>query len=240
MQFRLKLLPIVLLAYLGNLAPGLAQELLVFGKVVNYKTRNNIPAVLVFEKQPDASMTLVVKSKPYGYRANLLSRGIYHVRVSCPGYISEYLPLPVTEDTLKGQDSLELNISLVPFQVDELLPFTTFLFDVSSYRLKNSSIPELSRLAEILMENPGLIVRLEGHTDNAGKNRKSLRLAKKRVESIKEFLVKKGVAGPQIKTKAMGGGNPQSQSDSPEAHMANRRVEVRVISFLGPPELSPD
>lgn len=240
MQLRLKLLLMGLFVTVWEVGPGFAQKMMVYGKVVNYKTRNQIPAVLVFEKQPDAAMTLVVKSRPKGYKANLFSRGFYRVRISCPGFISENMPLNITEDTLKGQDSLELNISLVPFQLDELLPFSTLLFDVASHRLKTSAIPELSRLVEVLVDNPGLVVRLEGHTDNAGKSRKSFRLAKKRVAEVKAFLLKKGVPDAQVKTKAMGGGNPLYQSDSPEAHMANRRVEVRVVSFEGPTELSPD
>lgn len=240
MGFSLKYFFTGLILFHWNFSPVFGQKLLVFGKVVNYKTRSPIPAVLVFEKQPDAAMTLVVKSRQTGYRASIFSRGNYEVRISCQGFISEYLPLPLPEDTLKGIDSLELNVSLVPFQVDEMLPFSTLLFDVSSHRLKTSAIPELRRLAEILMENPGLVVRLEGHTDNAGRSRKSLKLARRRVASVREFLLKQGVGPSQVKTKAMGGGNPLFQSDSPEAHMANRRVEVRVVSFQQAPELSPD
>lgn len=235
-----KLLSSVFLLFSLFIQEVCSQKIVVTGKVVNYKSRLPIPAVLVFEKQPDASMTLVVRSQKQGYRASIFSRGMYSVRISCPGYISELFPLNLSVDTLIGQDSFELNVSLVPFQVDQMLPFSTLLFDVSSYRLKINAIPELSRLAEILIENPGLVVRLEGHTDNVGKSRKSTRLAKKRVSSVKEFLLKQGVAEKQIKTRALGGGNPLFQSDSPEAHMANRRVEVRVLSFEGPPDLSPD
>jgi outer membrane protein OmpA-like peptidoglycan-associated protein len=206
-----------------------AQPLLLSGKVLHYKTGLPIPATVVFEKKPDASVTVISKSDASGYHARIYYRAEYRVKVSSPGFVNEYRDVNLNLDSALFQTKWDF--SLVPIHLNEVLPFSHLLFEVGSARVLPQSFSELDRLAEILGENPGIRIRLEGHTDNQGKGRKSMRLAKRRIASIREYLIGKGINGARIKMKAFGGQKPLSQSDAPEAHRANRRVEIRVIGM---------
>lgn len=74
-----------------------------------------------------------------------------------------------------------------------------------------------------------MVIQLEGHTDYLGPAKQNLELSEKRVLAVKDYLVSKGINKARIKTKAFGGTKPLSKEDTPEAHAANRRVEVRVL-----------
>lgn len=231
LQILLRLLALNLSFYFFPVFWAFSQSCQVKGRVTSYQTKQAIEARLVFEKQPDASLTVIAQSGPKGFRANLFDRGMYSMMVSAEGYVSERRDFDLLSDSLKNSVELFYHLELIPIRLDEVLPFHKLLFDVTSYRISSSSFPELERLAEMLKENPGIKIRLEGYTDSQGKSRSNLRLAKNRIESIKKWLVKKGIDPKRIKLKALGGEKLVTNSDAPEARRANRRVEVRVIEM---------
>src|SRR5215467_9104594 len=67
----------------------------------------------------------------------------------------------------------------------------------------NSSIlsdgyPSLLRLAEVLGQHRDYRVRVTGHTDYVGSANYNDRLAMRRAEAVKEFLVKYGASADQV------------------------------------------
>jgi outer membrane protein OmpA-like peptidoglycan-associated protein len=102
---------------------------------------------------------------------------------------------------------------------------------VKSYKITDSSIPELKRLVEILSENPSINIQLEGHTDSQGKSRKARKLAMNRIRSIRDFLVSNGISNKRIKLKAIIGQHLVTTGDVPDARRVNRRVEIRIIEL---------
>jgi OOP family OmpA-OmpF porin len=215
----------------GLKAPVLGQQILVKGEVTSYKTKLRIPATVYFEKQPDASVTVISEAGPEGFKARIYYRGPFLIKVSSPGFISEYQEIDLSADSVKDKWEFTFGFSLVPIQIGEILPFNNLLFDVTSYRISNQSIPELERLADILIENPGIKICLEGHTDNQSKSRQSIQLSKKRIQAIRKFLVSKGIQPERIRLKAIGGGGLVVQTDGPDARRINRRVDIRIIEM---------
>jgi outer membrane protein OmpA-like peptidoglycan-associated protein len=190
-----------------------------------------IPAKVSFEKQPDAGLTFVSQTTNEGYSATIARPGIYLLKASLPGFLPEYREINLDHDSLKNKKSHRLDFSLIPIILDQILPFRNILFDPSSSAIAAIAKPELQRLADILIENPSISIRLEGHTDNVSKSRASTGLAKRRIKSVKKFLVDKGIEDNRIELKALGGGNPLYKHGTAEAHQANRRVEVRIIAL---------
>lgn len=211
--------------------PLAAQPFLMSGKIRCYQTKQQVAAKVSFERQPDAAMTFVSQSTNDGYSATLVRPGTYLLKASLPGYLPEFHELNLDHDSLKGKSGYQFDFYLVPITLDQILPFNNILFDPSSAAIGQLAKPELQRLADILKENPGISIRLEGHTDNLSKSRKSLSLAKKRIKSVKKFLEERGITGDRIELKAFGGGNPLYRHGTAEAHQANRRVEVRIIAL---------
>ena len=210
---------------------GFAQTCLVRGQVTDYKTKEMVPSRLVFEKQPDASLTVISESGVKGYRASLFDRGLYGLMVSAEGYVSEHFDFDLLADSLRQKRELTYNFELIPIKLNEVLPFNKLLFDVTSFKITPGSVIELERLADVMKENPTIKVQLEGYTDNDSQSKSSKKLSRKRIEAIREWLLKNGVPKKRIKMRPVGGGSQVTGGAGADARKANRRVEIRVIEM---------
>lgn len=209
----------------------LAQNCLVKGMVVDYQSRQAMHSRLSFEKQPDASLTVVSESGPKGFKANLFERGLYVLMVSAPGFVTERRTFDLLHDSLAGKKDLQLQIEMIPIAVQQVLPFYQLLFEVESAAITPGALGELFRLADIMKENPGIKIQLEGYTDSKNQSSKSVALSKKRNEAIQKWLIAQGIEKSRIKMKAIGADSPVAGGSSADERKNNRRVEVRVIQL---------
>jgi len=208
-----------------------SQPLQVSGIVTSYKSKNVIPATVIFEKQPDASVTIISQSDSDGYHARIQFRAPYTVKISSQGFVSDFQDIDLNADSLKDKSEFSLRFSLIPIHIGELLPFRDLLFDVKSFKITDSSIPELKRLVKVMTENQSIKIQLEGHTDSQVKSRKARKLAMKRIRTIREFLISNGILQKRIKLKAIIGQHLVTNGDVPDARRVNRRVEIRIIEM---------
>lgn len=208
-----------------------AQNCLVKGMVIHYQTRQAMHSRLSFEKQPDASLTVISESGPKGFKANLFERGLYVLMVSAPGFITERRTFDLQHDSLANRRDIQMQIEMIPIAVQEVLPFHQLLFDVESASITPGALGELFRLADIMKENPGIKIQLEGYTDSKNQSTKSVALSKKRNEAIQKWLISQGIEKSRIKMKAIGSDNPVTAGSFADARKNNRRVEVRVIQL---------
>ena len=88
--------------------------------------------------------------------------------------------------------------------------------------------PSLLRLAELLNQNPGYRVKLEGHGDQIGPDNYNDALGQRRADSVKTFLVKYGTRAAQLDAISRGKRNPKVPDTSPLARFMNRRVTMTV------------
>ncbi|HXG31915.1 MAG TPA: OmpA family protein [Bryobacteraceae bacterium] len=93
--------------------------------------------------------------------------------------------------------------------------------------------PSLLRLAELLRQNPGYRVRLEGHTDYIGSDAYNEKLSQARAETVRKFLVKYGARPEQVQTAALGERQPRVPLRTPEGRFINRRVRITVTDPQG-------
>lgn len=93
--------------------------------------------------------------------------------------------------------------------------------------------PSLLRLAELLKENPGYKVKLEGHGDQIGPDNYNDALGQRRADSVKTFLVKYGTKTSQLDAVSRGKRSPKVPDTSPLARFMNRRVTMTVTDGNG-------
>jgi hypothetical protein len=101
----------------------------------------------------------------------------------------------------------------------------------------NSSIlsdgyPSLLRLADLLSQHRDYRVKVTGHTDYVGSAAYNEKLALKRADAVKAFLVKYGVADNQVSTSGDGKRAPEVDNRTKEGRFMNRRV-VLTLSDAG-------
>lgn len=106
--------------------------------------------------------------------------------------------------------------------------FTTtgILFDLNSSTLRPESNGVLKEIATALKENPGVRIRIIGHTSSDGDDQSNLELSRKRAEAVKEALTKEyGIEATTLETDGKGESEPVADNKTKEGKVANRRVE---------------
>ncbi|MBY4595384.1 outer membrane protein OmpA [Ottowia caeni] len=68
-----------------------------------------------------------------------------------------------------------------------------------------------------------------GHTDSVGSNAYNQRLSVRRAESVKAYLVSKGIERNRIYTEGKGESQPVADNRTSEGRAKNRRVEIEVV-----------
>jgi OOP family OmpA-OmpF porin len=99
-------------------------------------------------------------------------------------------------------------------------------FDYKKWDVKPQYNSNLDNIESILKINPGLNVRIEGHTDDVGSMKYNIGLSGKRAQAIKDYLVDKGIDPSRITTTGLGYARPIADNDTPEGRALNRRAEI--------------
>ena len=106
------------------------------------------------------------------------------------------------------------------------LPDVTFATD--SATISPSFRAALDKVAESLLKYPDSLVDVMGHTDSSGSDSYNLDLSRRRAESVKGYLVMRGVGGARVATIGYGEQYPRADNATPEGRALNRRVEIRI------------
>jgi len=103
-------------------------------------------------------------------------------------------------------------------------------FELGSDKLLEVSFPLLDEVAKVMQENAQIeILQVEGHTDSSGGAVRNRELSKLRAESVREYLIGRGIAKGRLVAKGFGPDKPIAPNDSPEGREANRRVEFNIL-----------
>jgi outer membrane protein OmpA-like peptidoglycan-associated protein len=202
--------------------------LLVSGRVLNAKTQTPLEAVIRFDDLLSGKEIGEARSDPGtgDYRIALPVGKRYGYHAAAPGYLSVNENLELI--TLTEYNELRKDLYLVPIEIGESIQLKNVFFVQSKPELKSESYPELDRLVSIMKDNPTLEIELQGHTDNLGKPDANLLLSEKRVQAVKDYIVKKGIQPTRIKGKGYGGSRPVAPSNSEANRQLNRRVEFKI------------
>ena len=91
------------------------------------------------------------------------------------------------------------------------------------------SFPLLNAVANIIRNHPELPkVTVEGHTDDRGNDAYNQDLSQRRAESVRRYLIGKGIPGDRLDAKGYGESRPIMPNDTNEHRSANRRVEFKI------------
>jgi outer membrane protein OmpA-like peptidoglycan-associated protein len=102
-------------------------------------------------------------------------------------------------------------------------------FDAGSARLRNSAGGHLDRTAEFLLKRRSLQLRIEGHTDDSGAEKKNRNLSRQRAEAVKKYLMRRGVPAERLITVGMAATHPVSSNRTEAGRRANRRYHFVLL-----------
>lgn len=137
---------------------------------------------------------------------------------------------PKTPKTPEPETPLAVQQDLIPLTIGSKIDFSNIYFLQSQAQILKKSYNDLHKLSIILKNNPNLVIRIAGHTDNIGDPDLLLKLSEERAEAIKGFLVNKKKIDPaRIQTVGHGASKPLNDNSTEKLRKRNRRVEIEVI-----------
>lgn len=216
-----------------------ATDHVIRGKVINAKTKKQIAGRVWFTEKTTGDRYPVLSKVESGFtfEADLLKK--YEVKCELFGY-------KTFVDEAYWTEFKPYEVVMEPLSVGDKVVMRSIYFHPNTYALKDGAEKDLNFLAEFLKDNEFVRIDIQGHTNgnrfikknkkytNRGEEWKFSGTAKKlsryRAESLKKYLVAKGIKADRIEATGYGGDRmivPNARTM--EQAMKNIRVEVHVI-----------
>jgi len=114
-------------------------------------------------------------------------------------------------------------------KLNRMLQGQRIQFRFASDTLTQKSKKVLDRIATLLQRYPDAKIEIAGHTDSDGAAARNMQLSLKRAQSVKKYLIQKGIQPARLVAKGYGESRPLVKNDTPAHKRLNRRVEFSVI-----------
>lgn len=202
---------------------------IVQGKVYNKATNQPIGATITYHDLTNGKDIGSAESNPAdgSYKMVLPYSKAYGFLAEKEQFLSESSNLDLSE--VKVYQEVQRDLYLTPLEVGKTVTLNNVFFVRSKADLLPESYPEIERLVKVLNDNPAIRIELTGHTDNIGNPALNKELSEKRVETIKNYLVSKGIAADRITGKGLGGTKPVASNATEDTRKLNRRVEFTIV-----------
>jgi len=133
----------------------------------------------------------------------------------CDGWIAPKPPAPPAAAPAVTQSKITL-------QADTL-------YDFDKSTLKPEGKATLDKIAADLSKIKLEVIIAVGNTDSIGTDAYNMALGQRRAQSVKDYLVSKGVDQSRIYTESKGKSNPVASNATAEGRAKNRRTDIEVV-----------
>lgn len=98
-------------------------------------------------------------------------------------------------------------------------------FKTGSAELTPESSAILDEVVEGLNAHPEVEIEIRGYTDDVGRAAANQKLSEQRANSVRQYLIDKGIAANRLTAVGLGEENPVASNATPEGRAQNRRIE---------------
>jgi outer membrane protein OmpA-like peptidoglycan-associated protein len=89
----------------------------------------------------------------------------------------------------------------------------------------------LDQVAKLIRKYPNCKVYIEGHSYDEGPERAEMTISQNRADEVLRYLVENGRVSPDnLYSRGHGASAPLDNSDTEEARVKNRRVDIVIIT----------
>jgi outer membrane protein OmpA-like peptidoglycan-associated protein len=128
----------------------------------------------------------------------------------------------------QGGDGCPQRYKFISVTAEKIELRQTIFFQSTKAVIMSKSYPLLDEVATALKARPAIKVRIEGHTDSRGNRALNTRLSQARADSVKAYLVGKGVEADRLDAKGFGPDQPIETNKTAAGRDKNRRVEFVI------------
>ncbi|MCQ2346290.1 MAG: OmpA family protein [Paludibacteraceae bacterium] len=194
--------------------------------VLDEKTGEKIPAKLeFFSKDPDkVEQTRTQDPASEGVSLKLQVGKAYMVNITADNYISQMFSVGYQDI-----QSLSATYKLTPVEHGKTYIIQNLFFVYAKTELLPASNPSLDELFNFLNDNPGVRIRITGHTDSIGKDEDNQKLSEGRANAVRDAMIERGIDKDRIEAEGKGESQPIDTNDTDEGRQHNRRVEFTIL-----------
>ena len=199
------------------------------GVVRDAKTGRALNAeVTIVDLSTGQTMSRTSSGGEQGFVVPLPGLGSYSFEASADGYLFGM-------NTYEQGGGMDLNrtpfvqIELMPIEVGQSFTLEAIQFESGLAKLSSRYQAGCARLAQWMLDNPGVKIQVIGHTDNVGSAPFNAALSYDRASAVRTFLTSRNVEESRIETSGKGSSQPIAQNETEEGRSINRRVEVVIL-----------
>lgn len=121
----------------------------------------------------------------------------------------------------------EINLETEP--IESKIAFQSLEFENGKADILETMHPDLTKLANFMIDHPTLKLSIAGHTDSQGNEIANLKLSQARADAIKAYLIYKfSIAAERIEAHGYGSSKPIVEEKTEDDRKLNRRVEFQI------------
>jgi len=202
---------------------------IIFGKVYNKKTNEILGANIYYEDLSNGKQLGIATSNPSTGQYKIVLP--YGKKYGIIGKKTGFMPVSENIDLseINEYTEIEKDLYLVPIVVGETVTLNNLFFKRGKAELEGSSFPELDRLINLMNNNPNMEIEIYGHTNNIGPHDQLVELSKNRANTVKDYIVNKGIDKKRIKAIGHGPDKPIASNETEAGRKKNQRVEFKII-----------
>ena len=130
---------------------------------------------------------------------------------------------PIETHPMPGVEDFDIH----RYQVGEQqLTDQLYFFSFDRSDLSSTDQEALQHIAQVMIKNPHITARIEGHTDDLGSSEYNVALGWRRAQSVSHYLESVGVTSSQIDLHSYGKEKPLVLATDDEARGKNRRAYI--------------
>lgn len=188
--------------------------------VYDVQTNEPIEALARVTALNDTAVLYAAQSADDGFIETTLTEGTYVAHMSAVGYMPKDDTLRFVLDTL--------DVFMQPIKEGIKVKIENLFFATNKTYILPQSEQAMSDLANFLLDNPSVKIHVVGHTDAVGTDEANQILSEGRANSVRNDLIKRGVAAERITAEGKGEKEPVADNDTEEGRQLNRRVEFTI------------
>ena len=117
----------------------------------------------------------------------------------------------------------------IQFEAPKSFVLDNCTFESGKATLKPEAYAVLDDLVDYLNRKDDERIEIGGHTDNVGKAEANMILSTNRANTVRAYLLTKGIAPERVTAKGYGMTVPVDDNVDEEGRQANRRTEVKIL-----------
>ena len=188
--------------------------------IYDVETQEPIEAAVRLTSANDTVVLYAAQSADDGFIETPLTEGDYIAHMTATGYMPK-------DDTLHFvRDTFDLYMQHIKEGIK--VKIENLFFATNKTYILPQSEQAMSDLANFLLENPSVKIHIVGHTDAVGSDEANQILSEGRANSVRNDLIKRGVAAERMTAEGKGEREFVADNDTEEGRQLNRRVEFTI------------